>query len=121
MTERNEMFNGFRKRDGTVVPFRRGKIEKAIRLAADAVARREGAVFSEDLATRIGDRVMRQLDDPRSEYYVYPDAQAQRVPEIEDVQDLVEITLAEQGCTSIVAAYKRYRKQRDLARRKIRV
>lgn len=121
MTERNEMFNGFRKRDGTVVPFRREKIEKAIRLAADAVARREGAVFSEDLATRIADRVMRQLDDPRSEYYVYPDAQAQRVPEIEDVQDLVEITLAEQGCTSIVAAYKRYRKQRDLARRKIRV
>lgn len=116
-----EMFDGFRKRDGTLVPFRREKIERAVRMAAEAVARREGLTFSEDLQSRITDRVVQQLNDPSSEYYVFPDAEGRRVPEIEDVQDLVEITLAEQGWTSIVAAYKRYRKQRELARRKIRV
>lgn len=121
MTGQNDSFNGFRKRDGTVVPFRREKIEKAIRLAAEAVARREGAVFGEDLPVRIAERVLRQLDDARGEYYVFADEHGQRIPAIEDVQDLVEITLAEQGCTSMVAAYKRYRKQRDLARRRIRV
>lgn len=116
-----QLFDGFRKRDGTVVAFRREKIERAVRLAAESVARREGLTFSEDLQRRIADRVIEQLNDPRSEYYVFPDAQGRRIPEIEDVQDLVEITLSEQGCASIVTAYKRYRKQRDLARRRIRV
>jgi len=117
----NDGFDGFRKRDGTVVPFRREKIQRAVRLAAEAVSRREGLTFSDDLQDRVTDRVVQLLNDPRSDWYVFSDAEGRRIPEIEDVQDLVEITLAEQGWTSIVAAYKSYRKRRELARRKIRV
>ncbi|MBN2288426.1 MAG: anaerobic ribonucleoside-triphosphate reductase, partial [Candidatus Glassbacteria bacterium] len=61
------------------------------------------------------------LDDPTSEYYVFPNEKGDRVPEIEDVQDLVEIVLAEEGLSSVVATYKRYRKMRQLARKRIKV
>jgi hypothetical protein len=37
------------------------------------------------------------------------------------MQDLIEIVLAEQGYAPIVAAYKRFRKHRQLARERIRV
>ena len=49
-----------------------------------------------------------------------PDDEGAAHPDIEDVQDLIEIVLAEQ-LSPIVAAYKRYRKQRELARERIRV
>ena len=104
MSTAGARLDGFRKRDGTVVPFHREKIEQAVRKAAEAVARREGTVFNAVLPGRIADRVVEYLNDPQSEYYVFPDEHGQRVPEIEDVQDLVEITLTDQGCTSIVSA-----------------
>lgn len=116
-------FDGFRKRDGNVVPFQRTKIETAIQRAAEEVARKEGIPFDPTLPARITDEVLRQLDTPQSEYYVYPSPAdgGKRIPQIEDVQDLVEIVLAEAGQTAIVSAYKRYRKQRELARQRIRV
>jgi anaerobic ribonucleoside-triphosphate reductase len=121
MSTQHAAFDGFRKRSGMVVPFRRSKIESAITRAAEEVNRRDGVPFGESTAQRVTDIVLKQLDDPRSEYYVYPDEEGKRIPHIEDVQDLVEIVLAEQGQTSVVAAYKRYRKHRDLARERIRV
>ncbi len=90
------VFAGFRKRDGMVVPFRRQKIENAIRRAAEAVARDEGKQASLAVPVHVTDRVIEQLNDAASEYYVYPDDDGQRIPDIEDVQDLVEILLAEQ-------------------------
>ena len=121
-TERqNGHFHGFRKRSELVVPFRIGKIEKAIQKAAEAVARKHGQEPRTDVASRIARQVLAQLNDPDSEYYVYPDENGSRIPDIEDVQDLVEIVLAESGEIETVAAYKRYRKQRDVARRRIRV
>jgi anaerobic ribonucleoside-triphosphate reductase len=120
-TAERTTLDGFRKRDGSIVTFRRENIERAVRHAAEAVTRREGAVFNSTLPERVTDRVLAQLNDVRSEYYVSADDQDRRVPDIEDVQDLVEIVLAEQGCSSVVSAYKRYRKQRQVARRSIRV
>ena len=114
-------FDGFRKRDGMVVPFRREKIETAVRKASDAVGRREGGVLDAALPARITDRVIAQLNDPSSEYFVHADEHGQRIPKIEDVQDLVEIVLAEGQCLAVVTAFKRYRKQRELARQRIRV
>ena len=114
-------FDGFRKRDGSTVTFRQEKIEQAVRQAAESVSRREGTVFNAAMPERVAERVVAQLNDAQSEYFVSPNAQGRRVPEIEDVQDLVEIVLAEQGCVSVVAAFKRYRKQRELSRRAIRV
>ena len=121
MTEARKGFDGFRKRTGLVVPFRREKIETAIQRAAEEVARRERTECHPALASRIADRVLDQLNDPISEYHVFPDESGHRIPDIEDVQDLVEIVLAESSEVAVVAAYKRYRKQREVARRKLRV
>ncbi len=115
------IFDGFRKRSDLVVPFHQEKIEKAVDRAVEAVARNLGSDPNSKIAPSIAERVVEQLNTPSSEYYVYEDENGLRVPNIEDVQDLVEILLAESGETMLVAAYKRYRKKRDLARRNIRV
>lgn len=113
--------DGFRKRDGVVVSFQREKIETAVEHAADATSRRENVAIAPDLAPRVTDRVITQLNDPRCEYFVMTDGEGKRIAEIENVQDLVEITLAELGEPKVVASYKRYRKLRELARQRIRV
>jgi anaerobic ribonucleoside-triphosphate reductase len=114
-------FDGFQKRSGLVVPFSWQKIELAIDRAVDETARRHSAAKNEGLASKVTDHVLQQLNNPQNEFYVYADNDGKRIPKIEDVQDLVEIVLAEQGETLVVAAYKRYRKQREIARRNIRV
>ena len=121
MNKEDTLFDGFRKRDGIVVPFHRGKIESAVRRAAEEVARRDHQPVALGMPERIAERVIGQLNDPASVYYVRPDEHGQRIPVIEDVQDVVEIVLAEEGFTSVVAAYKLYRKQREVARKTIRV
>lgn len=115
------VFSGFRKRNGMVVPFHREKIEAAVAKAAEAVARRTGSQPKRDLPGRATDTVLSHLDNPLCEYYVRPEKEGTRIPHIEDVQDLVEIVLAELGEAEVVASYKRYRKQRDLARERIKV
>jgi anaerobic ribonucleoside-triphosphate reductase len=109
-------FQGFRKRNGMVVPFRIEKIETAISRAAEAVARKEGVQLDDSIASRICRRVVAELNNPLCEYYVQTNDIGERIPKIEDVQDLVEIVLSEEGYSSIVAMYKRYRKQRERAR-----
>ena len=121
MTDARAPFDGFRKRDGTEVLFEPAKIENAVRRAAEAVTSRTGEPVSTALPATITASVIAQLNDPASDYHVYPDDDGRRVPLIEDVQDLVEIVLAEEGYAAVVTAYKRYRKQRDVARRRIRV
>ncbi len=117
----NVLFHGFQKRSGLVVPFSWQKIELAIDRAVDEVARKHQVSKNEGLASKVTDQVLNQLNAPQSEFYVHPDTNGKRIPKIEDVQDLVEIVLAEQGETLVVASYKRYRKQREIARRNIRV
>ncbi len=117
----NYGLDGFQKRSGLIVPFRKEKIEKAIQRAVDAVSKNLESPLGKDIARRTANRVIDQLNRPGSEYYVYPDSRGKRVPRIEDVQDLVEILLAESGETMVVATYKRYRKKRELARERIRV
>lgn len=117
----NAAFDGFQKRSGLVVPFSWQKIELAIDRAVDEVSRKHSIAKNEGLASKVAGQVLRQLTNPQSEFYVHPDENGKRIPRIEDVQDLVEILLAENGETLTVAAYKRYRKQREMARRNIRV
>jgi anaerobic ribonucleoside-triphosphate reductase len=115
------VFDGFRKRSGLVVPFRREKIEGAIQGACQAVERESAYTAPADLPVTITNQVIEQLSQPDSEYRVYEDETGQRIPKIEDVQDLVEVLLAESGETLVVASYKRYRKRREVARSRIRV
>lgn len=114
-------FQYFRKRDGLLVPFRPEKIANAILKAGEAASRQDGTEFTKELAEQIADKVVRQLNNPHCEYYTLPDADGNRIPNLEDVQDMVEITLAENKLPSIVAAYKRYRKIRERARAAIHV
>ncbi len=116
-THATATFDGFRKRNGMVVPFRQSKIENAIIRAAQAVARELGTQPDKEIAHRISTRVVEELNNPLCEYYVYADDEGRRVPSIEDVQDLVEIVLSEEGQSEVMAAYKRYRKRREMARR----
>ena len=120
-TQKTVPLDGFRKRNSIVAPFRQEKIEQAVRRAAEAVARNTDVAVSPDIARKIAGGVVAQLNHPASEYYVHPEENGQRIPCIEDVQDLVELLLAENGETMILGAYKRYRKKRELARRRIRV
>ncbi len=117
----NTAFDGFKKRSGLIVPFRWQKIELAIDRAVDEVARKHHVPKNEGLASKVSRQVLQQLSAPQNEFFVHPDEDNKRIPQIEDVQDLVEILLAENGETLTVAAYKRYRKQREMARRNIRV
>jgi anaerobic ribonucleoside-triphosphate reductase len=121
MTSTPHVFDGFRKRDGSVVPFRRSKIETAITRASEAVARVEGCPVDPSLPVRATDLVIQQMNDQASAFFVLPDEHGKKTPRIEDVQDVVEIVLSELGCNTIVATYKRYRKQREVARERIRV
>ncbi|MEA1997024.1 MAG: anaerobic ribonucleoside-triphosphate reductase, partial [Gemmatimonadota bacterium] len=114
-------FTYFKKRNGMQVPFDPQKITSAVIKASEAVSRREGTVTDKSKIYRITEKVIAYLDDPSSEYYVFPDDEGNRIPEIEDVQDLVEIVLVDEGLSNIVSIYKRYRKARDLARRRIKV
>lgn len=114
-------FDGFRKRSNLVVPFRKEKIEHAVQRAVEAVSSNLETPVRSDLAARVTEQLLASLNRPGSEYYVHPDENGKRIPSIEDVQDLVEILLAESGETTVVAAYKRYRKKRQVARQKIRV
>ncbi len=113
--------DGFRKRDGGVVTFHREKIEQAVRRAADEVERKQGLEYPPDLPVRIANLVISHLINPRSEYALHPDSQGRNIVNLEDMQDLVEVALAEEGFAAIVASYKRYRKLRKLARERIRV
>ncbi|MDK2963383.1 MAG: hypothetical protein PWQ29_777 [Verrucomicrobiota bacterium] len=120
ITEKETLFDGFRKRSGLVVPFSPKKIEMAIHRAIEEVSRKQNLPRNEGLAPKITAQVIEQLNTPQSEFYVHPE-DGKRIPRIEDVQDLVEILLSENGETIVVAAYKRYRKQREIARNSIRV
>ena len=114
-----ESFRSFRKRDGLVVPFNMSKIANAVYKAGVAA---EGKAFTKAMAESVAKDVVEQLDNPLCEYYVQPSSPSgERIPAIEDVQDLVEIILAEHKHPETVAAYKRYRKIRERARDAIQV
>ena len=114
-------FQFFRKRDGHLVPFRPEKIAQAVLKAAEAASRQHGEEVNDAVATAIADEVVAQLDNPLCEYYTLPDQDGQRVPRLEDVQDMVEIILSEHNLSATVSAFKRYRKMRERARAAIQV
>ncbi len=86
------------KRDGTVVPFEKRRIVEAIYKAAYAVGGHDRSI-----AERLADQVMEMLEaalDPASP------------PSVEDVQDVVEKVLIENGHAKTAKAYILYRAER---------
>jgi len=93
------MIDFIRKRDGRLVPFEEEKISSAVVKAVEAVG---GTDFTK--AADIGRQVCGILG------VVYKDG---RVPTVENVQDLVEKILIENGHAQTAKTYIIYRKQRE--------
>ncbi|MDD4456598.1 MAG: ATP cone domain-containing protein [Syntrophotalea acetylenica] len=96
------MIEYIRKRDGRLVPFEQDKISLAIQKAVRAV---NGTDM--DKAGKIAREVGGILE------VIYKD---DRVPTVENVQDLVEKILIEKGHAKTAKAYILYRKQRESLR-----
>jgi len=90
------MITKVKKRDGTIVDFDRKKIENAIFKAAKAVG---GSDFT--IAEKLTDQVVNILENKFGF----------NVPNVEDIQDIVEKVLIENGHAKTAKAYILYRKQ----------
>jgi ribonucleoside-diphosphate reductase alpha chain len=90
------------KRDGRVVPFEPSKITEAIRKAFIAVRGGKG-----EEAERLSSEVIGVLEER------FPD----RIPGVEDIQDIVEEVLMKRGYSDVAKAYILYRQRRAEIRR----
>ena len=90
-----------RKRDGRIVDFEPEKIVAAIHKAIKAVGERDG-----ELARKLGWEVVRKVEERFKD----------RIPGVEDVQDIVEETLVEHRLYSVAKAYILYRQWRTQIR-----
>ncbi len=98
----SEIIKKVRKRDGRVVDFDREQITNAIFSAAVEVGGRDRRT-----AERLSGEVIKILD----EKYVG------KIPSVEEIQDLVEKVLIEQGHAKTAKAYILYRKQHEEMRK----
>ena len=92
------------KRDGTVVPFDRTRIESAIYAAARAVGNGVGRPWAETLSWAVAGLVEERYGNNG------------HLPHVEDVQDAVEEVLIKSGSPRVAKAYILYRQQRAEAR-----
>ncbi len=89
------MVSKIRKRDGRVVKFKKEKIVEAIWNAAKAVGGKD-----RERAEELGEKVVEEVEKKFHE----------RIPNVEDVQDIVEKILIEEGHAKVAKAYILYRK-----------
>lgn len=95
-----------RKRDGRIVDFNQNKISNAIYKALIAVGKADY-----DLAEKLSNKILQKMTQQR-----YGVDNAAMIPSVEDVQDIVESILIEEGLSETAKAYILYRHER----RKIR-
>jgi len=93
------------KRDGRQVPFNIEKISVAIHKAFESTGEANGKIedLSMDLAVRSAE---------------YLELQGISIPKIEEIQDMVEHVLMEEGCPETAKAYILYRAERSRVREK---
>ncbi|AEE96276.1 ribonucleoside triphosphate reductase [Mahella australiensis] len=90
------MITSIKKRDGRIVEFQRSKIEDAIFKAAQAVGGSDRSIAVR-LTDKVVDMLLQRFDGG--------------MPSVEDVQDIVEKVLIEEGYARTAKAYILYRKQ----------
>ena len=95
-----------RKRDGRVVEFNQNKISNAIYRALIAMGKSEY-----QLAEKLSNKVMQKMVQQR-----YGLDNTAMVPSVEDVQDIVESILIEEGLSDTAKAYILYRHERRKVR-----
>ena len=91
-----------KKRDGRVVPFTQERITNAIYRAAVAVGGRD-----RQTARNLSDQVVALVDNN------FP---SDKIPSVEDIQDIVEKVLIENGHARVAKAYILYRDERNRSR-----
>ncbi len=96
-----------RKRDGRIVPFDEAKIASAIFKAAESVGGEDSA-----LAAKLADQVVALLEE---------NAAPGHIPHIEDVQDMVEKVLIENGHAKTAKHYILYRNERARLRERAKL
>jgi ribonucleoside-triphosphate reductase len=94
----NTKINKIRKRDGRVADFDQTKIKSAILKAAKAVGGSD-----DKLAEALSDKVVLAVEKRYKSW---------EIPEVEDIQDIVEKVLIEEGHAKTAKAYILYRDQR---------
>ncbi len=99
-------FRHVQKRDGSFVDFDRTRIEVAIQKACIAT----GKDVNEDFLSSITDKVIAELETRFAE----------RPLRVEDIQDVVEIMLAQAGLFEVAKAYILYRKEHEELRKQRR-
>jgi ribonucleoside-diphosphate reductase alpha chain len=92
-----------KKRNGTVVDFDRVRIERAIEKACTAT----GVSVAPGFYEAVTDDVLRVIDQKFVE----------RIPGVEDIQDVVEMMLAERGLFEVAKAYILYRREHEQIRK----
>ncbi len=92
-----------RKRNGSIVTFNRDKISNAIYKALAATSKPDS-----NLADKLAEGVIKKLTQQGFS--------ASRPPSVEDIQDMVESTLIEQGHSDIAKSYILYRHERRKVR-----
>lgn len=98
------LFRQIRKRDGTVVSFDRGKIERAIQRAAYEVLRDEARSIK--IGSSVTDVVIQKATSSFKN----------KIPTVEAIQDIVEAALMEEGYNHTAKAYILYREKRSEVR-----
>src|SRR3989338_9066310 len=87
-----------RKRDGRIVKFEKSKVVEAILKAIEATGQHDGV-----LSDRLADKVIEHLESQTPK---------NRIPNVEDIQDIVEHVLMSEGQAKIAKAYILYRSER---------
>lgn len=88
-----------KKRDGRIVPFDQSKITEAIRKAFEATGEKDGK-----RAKEISDKVVRKLEEIQKK-------DPNKIIAVEEIQDVVEETLVDEGEYKVAKAYIIYREQ----------
>ena len=102
-TYRQNLLKNIKKRDGQIVTFDADKIFKAIKSAADAVH-----PIDAQLNTKLTNQVIWHLNE------LFPPWE---IPEVEDIQDVVEKVLMKNDLEKIARAYILYRNNRACKRK----
>ncbi len=97
-----------RKRDGRIVDFDPRRIERAIMKAFEATNQPNGILYIPDIVQQVVAELEHQYG-------------RERIPSVEEVQDVVERCIAEAGFFEVAKSYILYRKQREEERRKARL
>ena len=101
--ENNQSIRSVVKRSGAVVPFNQERITNAIYRAAVAVGGRDRST-----AEKLSEQVVQILEETTPDGYI---------PTVEEIQDLVEKVLIENGHARVAKAYILYREERSRRRK----